>query len=150
MSIKITQDIIDFAKSAKASQSEQSKEVIRLLESNEDWTVDSSLVEEKIDHLFQNWDEINEEKPVDKKAVLKLLSYLSTGAMIDFLGSLEKIDPDFYKKLIETLNETNAKEMPIFSMLLAKRLHVIYRLMVIPKIFSAERLKALENEINKI
>jgi hypothetical protein len=29
-------------------------------------------------------------------------------------------------------------------------LHVIYRLMVIPKIFSAERLKALENEINKI
>jgi hypothetical protein len=27
---------------------------------------------------------------------------------------------------------------------------VIYRLMVIPKIFSAERLKALENEINKI
>ena len=54
MSIKITQDIIDFAKSAKASQSEQSKEVIRLLESNEDWTVDSALVEEKIDHLFLN------------------------------------------------------------------------------------------------
>jgi len=146
MTVKITQDIIDFAKTAKNSQSD----IIKLLESCEDWTVKSEELEEKIENLFANWEEINEKKNIDKEKILKLLSYLSTGNMINFLGSLEKIDPDFYKKLIDTMNELNAKKMPVFSMLLAKRLHVIYRIMVIPKIFSSERLKALENEINKL
>lgn len=146
MTGKITQDIIEFAKSAQLSK----PELIRLLESSEDWTVDNPELEEKIDYLFANWEEINERKNIDKDAILKLLSYLSTGRMIDFLGGLEKIDPIFYRKLIDSMNELNSNKMPVFSMLLAKRLHVIYRLMVIPKIFSSERLKALESEINKL
>lgn len=146
MTGKITQDIVEFAKSAQLSK----PELIRLLEASEDWTVENPEIEEKIDHLFTNWEEINERKNIDKDAILKLLSYLSTGRMIDFLGSLEKIDPIFYRKLIDSMNELNANKMPVFSMLLAKRLHVIYRLMVIPKIFSSERLKALESEINKL
>jgi hypothetical protein len=35
-------------------------------------------------------------------------------------------------------------------MLLAKRLLVIYRLAILPRIFSEDRLKALEQEINNL
>lgn len=148
MTTKITQDVVDFAKSVKTSN--HYNEIIKLLESNEDWTVEYDGIEEKIELLFENWDEINERKEIDKTRLLQLLGYLSTGDMIDFLSNLEKIDKDFYEKLIDKVNELNENQMPVFSMLFAKRLLVIYRLMVIPKIFSADRLKALETEINKI
>jgi hypothetical protein len=148
MTTKITQDVVDFAKSVKTSN--HYSEIIKLLESNEDWTVEYDGIEEKIEHLFENWDDINERKEIDKTRLLQLLGYLSTGDMIDFLATLEKIDKEFYEKLIDKVNELNENQMPVFSMLFAKRLLVIYRLMVIPKIFSADRLKALETEINKI
>lgn len=148
MTVKITQDIVDFAKSVKNSN--HYNEIVKLLENNEDWTIDYELIEDKIDLLFQNWEEINENQEVDKTKLIQLLGYLSTGDMLDFLSSLEKIDKNFYKKLLEKVNELNQNQMPVFSMLFAKRLLVMYRLMVIPKIFSAERLKALETEINKI
>lgn len=148
MTVKITQDIVDFAKSVKNSN--HYNEIVKLLENNEDWTIDYELIEDKIDLLFQNWEEINENQEVDKTKLIQLLGYLSTGDMLDFLSSLEKIDKNFYEKLLEKVNELNQNQMPVFSMLFAKRLLVMYRLMVIPKIFSAERLKALETEINKI
>ncbi len=148
MTVKITQDIVDFAKSVKGST--HHNEIIKLLESSEDWTVEYPELEEKIDHLFQNWEEINERRDIDKSKILQLLSYLSTGHMIEFLSVLEKLDQPFYEQLIDSVNDLNQKQMPVFSMLFAKRLLVIYRLIVLPKIFSAERLKALETEINKL
>jgi hypothetical protein len=146
MSSYITQDIFDFAKNAKQNKSN----IIKLLEDQEVWVIEDPNIQEKIDYLLSNWKEINESKEIQKDRVIKLLSYVATGDMINFLSSLEKIDKEFIDSLINSVNSLNENEMPIFSMLLAKRLLVIYRLAILPRIFSEDRLKALEQEINNL
>lgn len=146
MSSYITQDILDFAKSAKQNR----PDLIKLLEEQENWTIEESEIQEKIDHLITNWEEISESKDIKKDRIIKLLSYISTGDMIHFISSLEKIDKDFIEALMNSVNQLNENEMPIFSMLFARRLLVIYRLSILPKIFSEDRLKALEKEINNL
>jgi hypothetical protein len=146
MSSYITQDIFDFAKNAKQNKSN----IIKLLEDQEVWVIEDPNIQEKIDYLLSNWKEINESKEIKKDRVIKLLSYVATGDMINFLSSLEKIDKEFIDSLINSVNSLNENEMPIFSMLLAKRLLVIYRLAILPRIFSEDRLKALEQEINNL
>lgn len=146
MSSYITQDILDFAKNAKQNR----PDLIKLLEEQENWTIEESEIQEKIDHLITNWEEISESKDIKKDRIIKLLSYISTGDMIHFISSLEKIDKDFIEALMNSVNQLNENEMPIFSMLLARRLLVIYRLSILPKIFSEDRLKALEKEINNL
>lgn len=146
MSSYITQDIFDFAKNAKQNKSN----IIKLLEEQEGWVIEDPNIQEKIDYLLSNWKEITESKEIKKDRVIKLLSYVATGDMINFLSSLEKIDKEFIDSLIASVNTLNENEMPIFSMLLAKRLLVIYRLAILPRIFSEDRLKALEQEINNL
>lgn len=146
MSSYITQDIFDFAKNAKQNKSN----IIKLLEEQEGWVIEDPNIQEKIDYLLSNWKEITESKEIKKDRVIKLLSYVATGDMINFLSSLEKIDKEFIDSLITSVNTLNENEMPIFSMLLAKRLLVIYRLAILPRIFSEDRLKALEQEINNL
>lgn len=146
MSSYITQDIFDFAKNAKQNKSI----IIKLLEEQEGWVIEDPNIQEKIDYLLSNWKEITESKEIKKDRVIKLLSYVATGDMINFLSSLEKIDKEFIDSLISSVNTLNENEMPIFSMLLAKRLLVIYRLAILPRIFSEDRLKALEQEINNL
>lgn len=146
MSSYITQDILDFAKSTKQNR----PDLIKLLEEQENWTIEESEIQEKIDHLITNWEEISESKDIKKDRIIKLLSYISTGDMIHFISSLEKIDKDFIEALMNSVNQLNENEMPIFSMLFARRLLVIYRLSILPKIFSEDRLKALEKEINNL
>ena len=146
MSSYITQDIFDFAKNAKQNKSN----IIKLLEEQEGWVIEDPNIQEKIDYLLSNWKEITESKEIKKDRVIKLLSYVATGDMINFLSSLEKIDKEFIDSLINSVNTLNENEMPIFSMLLAKRLLVIYRLAILPRIFSEDRLKALEQEINNL
>lgn len=146
MSNNITQDIFDFAKNAKNNKSI----IIKLLEEQEEWVVSDSEIEEKIEHLVSNWKELSENGDIKKESIIKLVSYISTGDMISFLSSVEKIDKDFVEKLIDSVNKLNENQMPVFSMLLAKRLLVIYRIAILPKIFSEERLKALAEEINNL
>lgn len=146
MTSHITKDILDFAKNANQSNSD----IIRLLEEEEDWVIEDPEIQEKIEHLLSNWKEISENKTIKKDRVIKLLSYVATGDMIDFFTTLEKIDKDFSYNLISTVNTLNENEMPVFSMLLARRLLVIYRLAILPRIFSEDRLKALEKEINNL
>lgn len=146
MTSHITKDILDFAK--KANQSNSS--IINLLEEEEEWVIDDPDINEKIEHLLSNWKEISNDKLIKKEKVIKLLSYIATGDMIDFFTSLEKIDKEFSNSLISTVNTLNENEMPVFSMLLSRRLLVIYRLAILPRIFSEDRLKALEKEINNL
>lgn len=146
MTSHITKDILEFAKNANQSNSD----IIRLLEEEEDWVIDDPEIQEKIEHLLTNWKEISENKSIKNESVIKLLSYVATGDMIDFFTTLEKIDKEFSYNLIATVNTLNENAMPVFSMLLARRLLVIYRLAVLPRIFSEDRLRALEKEINNL
>lgn len=146
MTSNITKDILEFAKNANQSNSD----IIRLLEDQEDWVIEDQEIQEKIENLLSNWKEISENKSIKKDRIIKLLSYVSTGEMIDFFINLERIDKNFYESLISTVNTLNENEMPVFSMLLSKRLLVIYRLAILPRIFSEDRLKSLEKEINNL
>ena len=78
------------------------------------------------------------------------MAYLSTGQMLNFLNAVEKLDKDFIKELLDKVNDLNEKDGSKFTMIFAQRLLVIYRMHIIPKVFSPERLKALENEINNL
>lgn len=146
MTTRITQDILDFAKNAKNNKSP----IIPLLEEEESWVIKSPELEEKIENILGNWQEIIDEKNPKKETFIRLMAYLSTGDMIGFLSAIEKMDRDFVEELLDTVNQMNLNESSKFSMLFAQRLLVIYRMSIIPRVFSPERLRALENEINKI
>jgi len=146
MTAKITQDILDFAKNAKNNKSD----IIRLLETNEEWVSKNPDIEEKVENIIMNWQEIIDEKNPKKETFIRLMAYLSTGQMLNFLNAVEKLDKDFIKELLDKVNDLNDKEGSKFTMIFAQRLLVIYRMHIIPKVFSPERLKALENEINNL
>lgn len=146
MTAKITQDILDFAKNAKNNKSD----IIRLLETNEEWVSKNPEIEEKIENIIMNWQEIMDEKNPKKETFVRLMAYLSTGQMLNFLNAVEKLDKDFIKELLDKVNDLNEKDGSKFTMIFAQRLLVIYRMHIIPKVFSPERLKALENEINNL
>lgn len=146
MTAKITQDILEFAKNAKNNKSD----IIRLLETNEEWVSKNPEIEEKIENIIMNWQEIIDEKNPKKETFIRLMAYLSTGQMLNFLNAVEKLDKDFIKELLDKVNDLNEKDGSKFTMIFAQRLLVIYRMHIIPKVFSPERLKALENEINNL
>lgn len=146
MTAKLTQDILDFAKHAKNNKSE----IIRLLEANEEWVSKKPEIEEKIENIIMNWQEIIDEKNPKKETFIRLMAYLSTGQMLNFLNAVEKLDKDFIKELLDKVNDLNEKDGSKFTMIFTQRLLVIYRMHIIPKVFSPERLKALENEINNL
>jgi hypothetical protein len=144
MTARITQDILDFAKNAKNTKSS----IINLLEDQEDWVSKNPDIEEKVENIIMNWSDILKTKNPKKDTFIRLMAYLSTGQMINFLNAIEKMDKKFVDELLESINQINSNDK--FKMILSQRLLVIYRMSIIPKVFSPERLQALENEINKL
>tara|TARA_B100000073_G_C23555505_1_gene501889 strand:+ start:263 stop:688 length:426 start_codon:yes stop_codon:yes gene_type:complete len=138
----ITKEIIE---KIKESQEESIKEISNL----ESWSIkaDEDLKEKwqaLIDKLsnIKNSDEIN-------ILFLKLFSYLNTGDMIKFVMQLNKKDSDVFYGFIEEIENFKDKEKEELRELFKEKLMVLYRLNVIPKIFSEDRVSALRITLGK-
>ncbi len=138
----ITKEIIE---KIKESQEESIKEISNL----ESWSIkaDEDLKEKwqaLIDKLsnIKNSDEIN-------ILFLKLFSYLNTGDMIKFVMQLNKKDSDVFYGFIEEIENFKDKEKEELREVFKEKLMVLYRLNVIPKIFSEDRVSALRITLGK-
>lgn len=138
----ITKEIIE---KIKESQEEAIKEISEL----ESWSIkaDEDLKEKwqaLIDKLsnIKNNDEIN-------ILFLKLFSYLNTGDMIKFVMQLNKKDSEVFYGFIEEIENFKDKEKEELREVFKEKLMVLYRLNVIPKIFSEDRVSALRIALGK-
>lgn len=138
----ITKEIIE---NIKESQDETIKEISNL----ESWSIkaDEDLKEkwhaliEKLSNI-KNSDEIN-------VLFLKLFSYLNTGDMIKFVMQLNKKDSEVFYNFIEEIETFKDKEKEELREIFKEKLMVLYRLNVIPKIFSEDRVAALRIALGK-
>ena len=143
--MKITKDIYLASKGA-------AKEIITEMEKHEDWVVKNPEIMDKIDNIVNTLTEILKQKDVKATDFIRVLAYLNTGNAVEILHRIEDKDKKFLEKIIETVNalEEDVNTTTKHSKLLTERLAVIYRIQSLPKIFSAERLSALENTIKTI
>lgn len=140
--MRLSKDLLEGSKNA-------SKDAFDALESMEDWVVDDPEINEKINDMVENFNEILKEKDIDKKGMVRFLSYLYTGNMVKVLDQMNTANPNFINELFDAVNEMNANQGSRFSTTLADRILVLYRLSVLPRLLSEERLAQLKKGIEE-
>lgn len=136
----INKDLIDGSKKAP-------KEAVEAMESLEDWAIDDKKLNNKINQMLEEFEDILKTKDIDKESFIRFLTYLHTGNMMKILNEIENIDEDFVEDLVEVVNELNSDKASRFSFTLANRIMVLYRMYVLPQIFSPERIEQLRRGI---
>ena len=136
----INKDLIDGSKKAP-------KEAVEAMESLEDWAIDDKKLNNKINQMLEEFEDILKTKDIDKESFIRFLTYLHTGNMMKILNEIENIDEDFVEDLVEVVNELNSDKASRFSFTLANRIMVLYRMYVLPQIFSSERIEQLRRGI---
>lgn len=138
----ITKEIIE---KVKESQKETIKEISNL----ESWSIQA---DEDLKEKWQNLiEELSNIKNSDEINVLflKLFSYLNTGDMINFVMQLNKKDSEVFYGFIEEIENFQDQEKEELREIFKEKLMVLYRLNVIPKIFSEDRVSALRIALGK-
>ncbi len=140
--MQITENILDIALNAQ-------KNVITEMEKVEDWAISNPELNEKINNFTKRFKEIHSKKNIDKENIIRIAAYLHTGNMLNLVDNIKEEDDEYIKELIGIINLINEEdESNKMTHLFAERLMVIYRMHVLPRIFSPERIKAL-NEVLK-
>lgn len=143
--MKITKEMYSASKNAP-------KEIIEEMERQEDWVVKNPEIMQKIDNIIDSLTEILKQKEIKSNDFIRVIAYLNTGNALDVLHRIEEKDKKFFEKIIDTVNslEEDPNTTTKHSKLLAERLAVIYRIQSLPRVFSKERLDALEKTIKTI
>ena len=136
----INKDLIDGSKKAP-------KEAVEAMESLEDWAIDDKKLNNKINQMLEEFEDILKTKDIDKESFIRFLTYLHTGNKMKILKEIDNIDGDFVEDLVEVVNELNSDKASRFSFTLANRIMVLYRMYVLPQIFSPERIEQLRRGI---
>jgi hypothetical protein len=138
----LTKEIIE---NIKESPEDTIKEISKL----ESWALiaDEDL-KEKWKNILYKLDEIKNKKELNT-LFLKLFAYLNTGDMIKFTMELNSKNNDIFFEFIEQLDKTKDKELLELNEIFKERLMVLYRLNIIPKIFSEDRVTSLRIALGK-
>ena len=83
------------------------------------------------------------------ESLLLLFAYLNTGDMISFAMELNNHNPKFFNKFFNDIEKIEDEEKKFLADFLTEKLLVIYRLNTIPKIFSEDRIIALQIALTK-
>lgn len=140
--MRLSKDLLEGSKNA-------SKDAFDALESMEDWAIDDPEINEKINQMVEEFNDILKEKDIEKKGMVRFLAYLHTGNMIKVLDQLNNANPNFVNELFDVINEMNENQGSRFSYTLADRILVLYRLSVLPRIISKERIEQLKRGIEE-
>lgn len=141
--MRISKDLFEGAKNTN-------QEVIEAMEQFEDWAINDDEINDKISEMLNSFEDILNEKEINKDSFVRLLVYLHTGNMLGVLESIENIDPSFLDDIIEHINEINKNQGSRFAFTLANRLSILYRLQAYPQIFSEERIAKLVKGIEEL
>jgi hypothetical protein len=142
--MQITDNILDIALKAQ-------RNIIEDMENVEDWVISNPELNDKINEFSKRFKELNSKKSIDKENIIRIVAYLHTGNMLNVINNIKDEDSKYVKELISIINLINKEdESNKMTHLFAERLMVIYRLHVLPRIFSPERIKALNNVLKDI
>ena len=142
--MQITDNILDIALNAQ-------RNIIEDMENVEDWVISNPELNDKINEFSKRFKELNSKKSIDKENIIRIVAYLHTGNMLNVINNIKDEDSKYVKELISIISLINKEdESNKMTHLFAERLMVIYRLHVLPRIFSPERIKALNNVLKDI
>ena len=146
--MKLTADIINVAFEAHAN-------LIKEMESQEDWVFTNPEIESKINSFVNKFKEVIKKKDIKKENILILMAYVYTGNMLSLLSEINEHEKEYFNDLIEVVNEINQDSNSYdqknkMSEIFAERLMVIYRMQMIPKIFSKERIQNVNDILNEL
>lgn len=142
--MRITEDILEVALNAQ-------RNVIKEMEKVENWAVSNDEIDQKINKFLKRFKEINEKKEIDKKDIIRLVAFLYTGNMLNIVDEIKTKDEEFINDLISIVNLINEEhDSDKLTHLFAERLMVIYRMQVIPEIFSKERIDILNKVLEDL
>ena len=140
--MEITKEIIENIK-------ESPEDTINEISGLEKWSLDANdNLKEKWKNLLDKIDEIKDTEEINP-LFLKLFAYLNTGDMIKFSMELNSKNSEVFFNFVEGIENTNDKELVELREIFKERLMVLYRLNIIPKIFSEDRVTALRIALGK-
>lgn len=126
------------------SVSRERSDVVKELDSRDDWVVNDREVLKKINTLFKNLDKLVNSDDRCKDAVIKIMSMVNTGSMISLSDFVKNKNEYYYfTELLKEINKGDSEN----SRLIIRRFLTLYRVSVIPRIFSDERLERIHEQI---
>lgn len=140
--MKITKEVVEVIKKTKTNTIDE-------ISAKESWAIEKTeFISEKWIELIKNINKIGKEKDLNDLFLI-LFSYLNTKDMISFAMELNKHSPTHFNDFFREIDKIDDKEKEKLSFFLTEKMLVIYRLNIIPKIFSEERITSLQIALNK-
>lgn len=138
--MRISKDLIEGSKQAP-------KSAVKAMEELEDWAINDPEINDSIEIMLDKFDEITKNKDIDKQAFVRFLTYLFTSNMMHVIDTIEDKDERFMDEFIEVVNELNEESNSKFSITISDRIMVLYRMFILPQIFSVENIESIEKGI---
>lgn len=138
--MKISKDLIEGSKQAP-------KNAVKAMENLEDWAINDPEINEKIEVMLSKFDEITKRKDIDKQSFIRFLTYLFTSNMMHVIDTIEEKDERFMDEFIDVVNELNEDNNSKFAITISDRIMVLYRMFILPQIFSVENIQNIEKGI---
>ncbi len=133
----ISKDLIEGSQQAP-------KSAVKAMEELEDWAIDDPEINANIEIMLENFDKITKKKDIDKQSFVRFLTYLFTSNMMFVINAIEQKDERFMDDFLEVVNELNKGVSSKFALTFADRIMVLYRMFIIPQIFSPENIAKME------
>lgn len=141
--MQISRDLIDGAKKAPKSS-------VQAMESIEDWAIEDEEINKKINKMLIQFEDIIKEKDINKQSFVRFLIYLHTSNMMKLIDNIEQKNEAFLDSFIDEVNELNDENASRFAFTFANRVMVLYRMYVLPEIFSKERIEKIQKGLKAI
>lgn len=127
-----------------SSVSKDRVDVINELDGRDDWAVTDKDILNRVNGILKNLDKIVKRSDGGKDSIVKIMAMIKTGNMINLSDFIKKKNEYYYiSQLLDLINKCDDE----YSKIIVRRFLTLYRVAVIPKIFSDERLDAIHEQI---
>lgn len=121
-----------------------SRAVLKQIEDREDWVVSDKESLANINDLLKDWGKIVLNDKKSQEGIIKLMAMVGTGDMVNIVEYIKSRNDDFlFNELLAEMNKGDNE----YSRLVIKRFLTLYRVALIPKVFSIDRLNAIHEQI---
>ncbi len=122
--------------------------VEELSKHDKDWALEANeeLIE-KWTYIIKNLNNYSEDNKTTILSLL-LLSYLKTDQMVSFLNSIHNKNPITLMDIVKKFDFLEEEEHIELKKILESRIAFLFKLKVIPKIYSQQRLDSIEKSLN--
>jgi len=119
-----------------------------LSKNDKNWAMEANeeLIE-KWTYIIKNLQDYSEDNKTTILSLL-LLSYLKTDDMVNYLNTIHNKNPIILMDIIKKFDFLEEEEYIELKKILENRMAFLFKLKIIPKIYSQQRLDSLEKSLN--